>query len=64
MTRKSPREIENALDDLAGDDDRDLGRPLTEQEKAALGPDAGEWNRTRRRREMARALLKAAREAN
>jgi len=64
VTRKSRREIERFLNDADGEiQECDLGRPLTDHERAALGDRADAWNETRQRRRVFRALNEAAREA-
>lgn len=61
MTRRSKREIERALEELgAGNSDRALGRPLTDEEMECLGDSAEAWNKTPITRRMIRCLALAA----
>lgn len=64
MTRKSKREIENALEEIESDEE-ELGRPFDEAELERLADssiDVEAWSQTAQRRAVLRALMNAGRE--
>jgi len=66
MTRRSKREIERAVDDMADGPSRELGRPFAPEERdrlAEAGVDVDAWGATQQTRAIFRGLQRAAREA-